>query len=196
MGRLELFLSEVSWHAGVLERMAWPSARPSGFSTPSLLSLFYSRALLLSLSLPFLPAPHWFSLSRSPCRESERTECLSFLSAHTSSRRCDSTGSQSAHPLFHWSRNSTLETHGDQLRFLSPPVRRRDSEVLRASSDPALALMITGSSRPVVWMTPRRQRRARLSLPVVFWGKRRDGGESLTVHRVYVFVPTVRGQPV
>lgn len=122
MGRLELFLSEVSWHAGVLERMAWPSARPSGFSTPSLLSLLYSRALLLSLSLslPFLPAPHWFLLSRSPCHESERTECLSFLSAHTSSQRCDSTGSQSAHSLFHWSRNSTATSCGSsRLPFVA-----------------------------------------------------------------------------
>lgn len=68
MGRLELFLSEVSWHAGVLERMAWPSAQPSGFSTPSLLSLLYSHALLLSLSLSRSPLSLHLTGSHSPAR--------------------------------------------------------------------------------------------------------------------------------
>lgn len=63
MGRLELFLSEVSWHAGVLERMAWPCARPDGFSSPSLLSV-YSRCTLTFTSL-LSPCLH-LARSRSP----------------------------------------------------------------------------------------------------------------------------------
>lgn len=204
MGRLELFLSEVSWHAGVLERMAWPCARPDGFSSPSLLSV-YSRCTLTFTSL-LSPCLH-LARSRSPTgfvmKVSERASiCASsrpgshFLSAPRLQWFAEPRTLFSTDPVIPlWRHNSSNEP-----RLLSPPVSLPRPRGLRASSDAAPALMITGPARLVAWMTPRRQRRAKVSLPVVFWwkawGKRRDGGESFTVRWVYVFVPTVWGRPV
>lgn len=113
---------------------------PAAFSTPSLLILLF----LCTLTLPSL---HWDSLPRSACRESERASvCVSSLLSPPLSVVIQLVRSALTHfstdPVIPLSRRTATSRGSSRLPFFffAEVVR------LRASSDPAPALMITGSA--------------------------------------------------
>lgn len=183
MGRLELFLSEVS--------LACRRSAEDGLALCPVQRLFHTFS-----SHSFTPVhSHSPSLSRSPCTSLVLTLPLA-VSWEQAGVCVSSPLSPPLSVVIQLVRTALTHVSTDPV---IPLWRCTATSCCSASSDPAPALMITGSACSV-WMTRRRQRRAKLSLPVVFWwkawGKRRDRRESLTVHHVYVFVRTVQGQPV